>query len=57
MPNKPVGLVWFGLSTPTGEWEFQHHFSGSRVEVKEQSARKALELILNYLRQGNPEID
>jgi PncC family amidohydrolase len=49
MPGKPVGLVWLGLSTPRGEWAVQCLFHGGRVEIKESSAEKALELIVNYL--------
>ncbi len=49
MPNKPVGLVWFGLSTPDGDWAWHFVFKGSRLEVKQQSADKALTLLKDYL--------
>ena len=52
MPNKPVGLVWFGLSEPQGDHAWHFLWQGDRLQVKMQSADKALELLLAYL-QGN----
>jgi PncC family amidohydrolase len=52
LPNKPVGLVWFGLSTPDGDFTFRFVFSGDRVDVKESAARMALQIVLDYLRRG-----
>ncbi len=49
LPNKPVGLVWFGLSAPKGDWAWSYVWKGSRLEVKEQSAEKALGLLMDYL--------
>ncbi len=49
MPNKPVGLVWFGLSTPTGEWAFHRMFAGDRWQNKEQAAQTALQWVVDYL--------
>lgn len=49
MPNKPVGLVWFGLSTPDGDRAWQFIFTGDRIAVKQQSADQALTLLKNYL--------
>lgn len=48
-PNKPVGTSWCGISF--GEVDQQHHFllEGSRLQVKEQLAQKALELLLSLL--------
>lgn len=37
-PEKPVGLVYFGLSAPGGTQTRQANFSGSRIQVKEQAA-------------------
>jgi len=48
-PTKPVGLVWFGLSTPSGEWTWSHVWRGNRVQNKEYSAEQALKIILAYL--------
>ena len=45
-PNKPVGTSWCGISF--GGIERQYHFllEGSRLQVKEQLAQKALESLL-----------
>ena len=56
MPNKPVGLVWFGLSEPQGDHAWHFFWQGDRLQVKMQSADKALELLLAYL-QGNLPAD
>ena len=50
MPNKPVGLVWIGMSTPTGDHAWELHWTGNRVENKELSAQRALELLMEYLK-------
>ncbi len=52
--HKPVGTVWFGLSTPTGEWAFRFLFKGNRIQIKELSAEKALILLSHYLTDGHP---
>ena len=51
-PEKPVGLVWMGLSAPGLDLARPHQFSGSRLEVKEQAAESALQMVLEYL-EGN----
>jgi PncC family amidohydrolase len=48
--QKPVGLVWIGLSTPDGDCAWEHHFAGSRVQVKTQAAEQALHHLANYLK-------
>jgi PncC family amidohydrolase len=52
LPDKPVGLVWLGLSAPHGEWAFSHLWGGSRIENKDYSAQAALQLVVDYLRGG-----
>lgn len=53
-PTKPVGLVYFGLSV-AGETSTEHHtFIGDRLQVKEQAAEYALELLLRYLAGNQP---
>jgi PncC family amidohydrolase len=54
LPNKPVGLVWFGLSEPAGDHAWHFIWKGDRLQVKDQSANKALELILAYLQGSLP---
>jgi PncC family amidohydrolase len=52
MPNKPVGLVWIGLSTPTGDWARAFYWKGNRVENKVSSAQAGLRFLIEYL-EGN----
>ena len=51
MPNKPVGLVWIGMSTPQGEWAWENRFQGDRTQNKELSAERALQLLVDYLQK------
>jgi len=50
-PNKPVGTSWCGISF--GGIDRQYHFllEGSRLQVKEQLAQKALESLLDLLQE------
>lgn len=41
-PEKPVGLVWIGLSLPEVEHAWRYVWLGNRTQVKEQTARQAL---------------
>lgn len=50
-PQKPVGTVWIGLSSPDDNSAFVYHFSGSREEIKLLSAIQAIRILLTYLRQ------
>ena len=50
-PEKPVGLVWIGLSTPEVDEAWRFVFSGDRLQVKEQSAEAALGLLVEHLRE------
>lgn len=52
MPNKPVGLVWVGLSTIDGDWARKKTFDGNRIQNKESSSDFALSILLEYL-EGN----
>jgi PncC family amidohydrolase len=52
LPLKPVGTVWFGLSTPSGDRAFRFLFNGDRIQIKELSAEKALMLLRHYLTDG-----
>ena len=49
-PQKPVGLVWIGLSAANYERAYRYLWQGNRLENKEYSAREALVLLLDYLR-------
>ena len=52
-PEKPVGTVWIGLSSPQGEYSRHYLWSGDRLAVKEQSAQAALNLLVQYLQNEN----
>jgi PncC family amidohydrolase len=51
-PEKPVGLTWVGLSACGYEQAWSYTWPGGRLRVKEQTAEQALQLLLNYLKQG-----
>jgi PncC family amidohydrolase len=57
MPGKPVGLVWFGLSTPEGTWAWKKNWDGDRIKNKELSADFGLYLIKQYLSNDLPKED
>ena len=44
--EKPVGLVWMGLSDDAGTEVFDRRFRGSRTEVQLRTAKT----LLNHLR-------
>jgi nicotinamide mononucleotide (NMN) deamidase PncC len=50
-PEKPVGLTCIGLSVPDYEraWTFTWH--GNRIQNKEQTAEKALQLLVEFLKE------
>lgn len=48
-PTKPVGLVWIGLSTPSGDWAWSYVWPGDREQNKASTAEQALTLIKGYL--------
>ena len=47
--EKPVGLVWIGLSSPEGGSTRRFVFEGGRQEIKAQAAEAALQLLHAYL--------
>jgi PncC family amidohydrolase len=48
-PEKPVGTVWIGFSSPDGEEARHFVFQGDRLRVKEQAAEAALQLLVDHL--------
>ena len=52
-PEKPVGLVWFGVSGPNGVPDEAHEsrFTGTRMDIKERAATRALDLLRRRLRR------
>ena len=49
MAHKPVGLVWIGLSTSRLQQAWQFNWHGNRLQNKENTAEKALQLLWDYL--------
>ena len=48
-PDKPVGLTWIGLSSPTADLAWQYVWQGNREQVKAQTAQQALRLLVDFL--------
>ncbi len=48
-PDKPVGLVWVGLSADGVDEAWRFIFQGDRIRNKELSAEQALQLLVDYL--------
>ena len=46
-PEKPVGLVYIAIATPSGTRCERHLFDGDRTFNKQQTALRALELLLD----------
>lgn len=55
-PEKPVGTVWFAITTPEAQGPAavceRRHFIGDRDQVRRQSVDHALRLALRLLRAG-----
>ena len=52
-PDKPVGTVWIACAQRGGDSEARlFRFDGDRASVRMQSARTALDILLNRLRHG-----
>jgi nicotinamide-nucleotide amidase len=49
--NKPVGLVWFGVSSRQGTRTFQRTLNGNRTMVRERAKTIALETIWRELKK------
>jgi nicotinamide-nucleotide amidase len=49
MPDKPVGLVWIGLSSSAGEWTKKYLWHGDRGEIKALSAQAVLQMVVDFL--------
>ncbi len=48
-PEKPVGLVWIGMSATDGAWAWKYHLDGNRQENKQNFSEQALQLLWAYL--------
>lgn len=47
--EKPVGLVYIGVSGKYGTFAYKNNFAGNRDEVRSQTVDKAFELVYDYL--------
>ncbi len=52
-PEKPVGTVYFGLATPSGEEVWHYLFRGHREEIKILSAQTALDRLRRMLKDDS----
>lgn len=50
--EKPVGTVFFGLSMDNGDSFEEHHFDGSREDIRRLSMQAALDLLRRKLARG-----
>jgi nicotinamide mononucleotide (NMN) deamidase PncC len=48
-PTKPLGLTYIALASSGTEWCRRFVWTGNRLENKRDSARQALEILLEYL--------
>ena len=48
-PEKPVGLVYIGISGKFGTFAYKNHFSGSRSDVRSKTVEKAFKLVAKYI--------
>jgi PncC family amidohydrolase len=53
-PEKPVGLVWIGLSTHEGEQAQKFIWDQDREGNKAESAEAALQMVWDYLTTATP---
>lgn len=51
-PEKPVGLTWIGLSATGTDEAWEYIWKGDRLQVKEQSAQQALQLLVDFLNES-----
>ncbi len=49
--DKPVGLIWFGLSTPDNEETISRIYGGNRMRIRSRAAQFALQMLWDYLRR------
>lgn len=50
--EKPVGLVWFGVTDGKQNVTDRVMFSGDRLDIKESAANHAIELIIDFIRKS-----
>lgn len=48
-PEKPVGLVYIGISGKFGTFAYENHFIGNRNQVRSQTVEKAFRFAAEYI--------
>ncbi|MBU6235324.1 MAG: CinA family protein [Alphaproteobacteria bacterium] len=48
-PQKPVGLVYIGIATWDGAKAHEHHYTGGRTSIRQQTVTHALEYAIKAL--------
>ena len=48
-PEKPVGLVWIGLSTAATRFAYPFYFGSNRIRTKQRAAQAALDMVRRNL--------
>ncbi len=56
-PDKPVGTVWIGMSTPKKDFAWKFLWNGNRIENKAYTAEQALLLVILFLKGQLPPDD
>ena len=53
-PDKPVGTVWIGMSTPKKDYAWKYNWNSDRIGNKELTAQQALLLLMQFLERKLP---
>ena len=48
-PAKPVGLVYIAVASPAGDTVYEHHFPGTRADIRTAATEAALRHLLAAL--------
>jgi PncC family amidohydrolase len=56
-PEKPVGLVWIGLADAQGDRAERYMWQSDRVGNKQQSAERALEMLIAWGEAASPRAE
>lgn len=53
--DKPVGLVYIGITDGVNTKVYKNIFNGSRQQVRMRSANKAIQLVIEYIKNNNSQ--
>jgi PncC family amidohydrolase len=54
-PEKPVGLVWTGLSSPQEDQALRFQLGGDRISIKDKATDAAIQSLLDLLKRNYPD--